>query len=249
MKNLKLIATALGFFALLIIGMSATTDAGDPASVSMEMEDYWKPDFRVSRIATPGGLCQGSASKIRVTVTNSGMAGYRQDIPVTLFVSQPGAAPKSYLGKVRRGFAGRDNRGQSVWFHNVQIQNLNQVTMRAVVNHDKTIQETSFQNNSKLQRARVGKVCGALSAPALAGKTLSVRVFDSPTSSPRTGLYVEMRKGSTVRNGNTGNNGTAQIQDVPKGRYNLIVKQGTAVLESRSYYMPTYNASLNIILN
>lgn len=247
MKKIKLFSSTLSLFLALIVFMSTTTEAGDPSSVSGLSTDYFAPDFRISQITTPGGLCKGYDSRVRVTVTNAGMAGYKQDIPVRLVVSQSGGVTKTYLGKVKGGFAGRDNYGQAVWFDHVQINNYKEVKLHATVNHDKSITETNYGNNDKIAKAKVANACGATAVKT--GKRLSVRVFDSPTSSPRKGLYVELRKGSIIRNGNTGNTGTVQINDVPVGSYNLIVKQGTAVLENRSYVMPAYNASLNIILD
>lgn len=248
MKAIKLISTVFSLFIAVIAFMSTTTEAGDPSYSSGSSEVYFAPDFRISRVATPGGLCKGGDSRVSVTVTNAGMAGYKQDVPVTLVVSQPGSKTKTYTSKVRNGFAGRDNYGQTVWFNDITIHNYKAVKLHATVNRDKSIQETNYGNNDKITTAKVGKACGNQPV-AQKGKKLSVRVFDSPTSSPRTGLYVEMRKGSIVRNGNTGNTGTAQIKDVPTGSYYLIVKQGTAVLENRTYVMPAYDASLNIVLD
>jgi hypothetical protein len=249
MKTINLFLIVFSFFTLLILCMSTTTEAGDPSFSSETMEEFFAPDFRISNIATPGGLCKGNESKVRVTVTNSAIAGYRHDIPVTLVVSEPGRKTQTYWGKIRNGFAGKDNKGQAVWFNNVLINDYKDVTLHAKVNEDKSIEETNYGNNDKKIKAKASHACGAPSATAQPGKRLSVRVLDSPNSSPRTGLQVELRKGSIVRNGNTGNTGTAQIDDVPSGSYSLIVKQGTAVIEDRTYVMPNYNASLNIILD
>jgi hypothetical protein len=247
MKTINLFSTVFGFLALSFLFMSNTHDADDPGGNSGSMEEFFAPDFRISQIATPGGLCKGYESKVRVTVTNSSTAGYSQDIPVTLVVSEPGRPNRSYYGKVHGGFAGQDNQGQAVWFNNVQINDYKQVTLHAKVNTDKSIQETNYGNNDKIIKAKAASACGA--QVALQGKTLSVRVYDTPSSPPRTGLSVELINSSLTLVGNTMNTGTATITDVPPGSYHLIAKQGTAVAESRTYVMPPYNASLNIVLD
>jgi hypothetical protein len=121
------------------------------------------------------------------------------------------------------------------------------VKLHAKVNLDKTIQESNYGNNDKIISAKVGQECGALAAQT--SKKLSIRVYDSPNTSPRPGLYVEVRNGSFIRVTNIGNTGTAQVEDVPSGSCNIIVNQGTAVLEDRTYVMPGYDASLNIVLD
>lgn len=247
MKTINGISSFFCLFFALILFTSTTTDSGDPNAISGAPVTYVSADFQISTVSTPGGLCKGYDSRIRVTVTNAGMAGYAQDIPVKLVVSQTGSQTRTYFSKVKGGFAGRDTYGKEVWFDKVRIDNYKNVRLHATVNYDKKITETNYGNNDKIADAKVGGACGA--PVAQKGKKLTVRVFDTPSSSPRTGLYVELRKGSLIKNGNTGNTGAAVIDNVPSGTYNLIVKQGTAVLENRNYVMPGYDTSLNIILD
>ncbi len=241
MKSIQLFLLSASLFGIFMIGMSFT-------SADHEMGEYFAADFRVSNIRTPGGMCYGkSENKVMVTVTNQGNSGYKQDIPVRLAVAQKGSKTKYYTGKVRRGFTGRDTRGQTVAFNNIYIKNGEQVTLTAEVNHDKSVSESAYGNNRRTIKVRPKGKCG--DAQAANGKTLSVRVYDNPGGSPRTGLGVEVRKSGFVKNGNTGNNGTAAITNVPVGSYTIRVNQGTSILETRTYVMPAYNATLNIVLD
>lgn len=243
MKTLRLFSVLAGLATIFLAGMSFTSST-DNALLGF---DYFAPDFRVSYVTASGGLCEGTQNKVRVTVTNNGNSGYKQDIPVRLAVSQKGSKTQYYIGKVRRGFSGRDSRGKAVWFHNIKIKNQEKVTLTAEVNYDKSVTETAYGNNRKSTTVKPKGKCGE--SVAQTGKTLSVKVFDTPSSPPRTGLYVEVRKGSFVKAGNTGNAGTAYLKPIPTGSYNVLVRQGTAVVEERTYIMPNYNASLNIVLD
>ena len=210
-----------------------------------------KPDLKVSAIATPGGLCAGEQGKVRVTVTNGSMAAVSQPIPVILFVSQPPNQPTSFVGNLPNGIGPNDNYGKPVWFNNVVVPSAGQVTLRAVVNPDQQVEESNYNNNSRIQNANV-KDCAA---PKPTGANLSVTVYKPGTWQAGqyqavSGANVQVTGGSFNGSGVTGANGKALIESVPKGSTNIQVsKPGCRATANRSYMMPTYNANVNIELD
>ena len=260
MNKLTLPSAILLLLAMFFLTTSATFHEVDSSEPTLELGEYFKPDFRISKIATPGGLCQGSKNKIRVTVTNSGR-GYKQPIPVTLFVSQQGNS-QSFVGYLQKGFSGRSNYGQPVWFHDIEIKEQQPVQIRAVVNWDKEIEETNIQNNDKRITARVTRACDAPRVRAAAN--LTVGAYNGPATSPSpvSGVNVRVFQGHCPTayptgcqgqiagaNANTGANGKVTLNNIPRGRVTVKLYQGQSYLHSQVYQMPTYNASLNIVMD
>ena len=73
-----------------------------------------KPDLKVSKITTVGGLCIGNKNKVRVTVINTQMAGVKKKIPVILYVSVSGHPSSSYVGYLNSGIGPNNNSGLPV---------------------------------------------------------------------------------------------------------------------------------------
>ena len=245
MKNILSIRGAhLAYYITFLVFVAA---ALTPGTIYAQA----KPDLKVSAIATPGGLCAGEPGKVRVTVTNGSMAAVSQPIPVILFVSQPPNQPTSFVGSLPNGIGPNDNYGKPVWFNNVVAPSAGAVTLRAVVNPDQQIEESNYNNNSRIQNANV-KDC---SAPKPQGATLSITVYKPGTWQAGqyqavSGANVQVACGSFNGSGVTGTNGKASIGSVPKGSCNIQVsKPGCPATVNRTYMMPTYNANVNIELD
>ncbi len=199
------------------------------------------PDLRVSAIATPGGLCQGNESKVRVTITNSQMAGVKAKIPVILYVSQQGQQPKSYVGYVS-GIGAKDNYGQPVWFNNVEISGTNSVTLKASVNPDQEIEESVYKNNTKVITAKPKNVaCGQ--APVAQGYPLTVYAQAQGQGGPISGAQITITKSTGQSfSGITGDDGKAVIANLPSGACNIkLVKQGYN--DATTYFVMTSYAT------
>ena len=210
------------------------------------------PDLKVSAIATPGGLCKGNESKVRVSITNSQMAGVKVKIPVILYVSQNGERPSSYVGYLESGIGPNANSGQPVWFNNVVIPATNKtVTLKAVVNPDHEIEESAPNNNTKVITAKVTKACGQAPQPAQ-GATLTVTAYVGPwNNSNYTGLpqaAVTIVKSGQTYTGTTGSNGKATFPNLPAGQCNItVVKQGYQN-GTKVFNMSTYNNNTNVAM-
>jgi hypothetical protein len=259
MKSLKLLTV---LFALSVIGfmtmsftfsdVTATFDAGLASGPLL-------PDLKVSAIATPGGLCKGNESKIRVSITNSQMAGVKVDIPVILFVSQNGYS-HSYVGKLKGGIGPNANSGQPVWFNNVVIDNTTPVTLKAVVNPDHEILESVANNNTKIVKVKVKGDCNQPTQQQAAN--MIVTVYKSGTWSGGQGQSISGATVTVKRNGQSYpssylGSGKYQVNGVPKGSCKIIVtKSGYYQVgpnnvpypNGQSYNMPTYEAKVNIAM-
>ncbi|NND35265.1 MAG: hypothetical protein HKN76_21940 [Saprospiraceae bacterium] len=255
MKTLKFLSFFFSLGALAMLAMSFTNQT----SFESQALTALRPDLKVSAIATPGGLCIGKDSKVRVSITNSQMVGVKVDIPVILFVSQNGYS-KSYVGKLKGGIGPNANSGQPVWFKNVEIKNNSKVTLKAVVNPDHEIFESVPNNNTKIIYARVKGNCGQAS-PAQAANMI-VTVYKDGTWSggqgqPISGATVTVTKNGQNYTGTSGNNGKATINSVPKGYckikvqkngYQQVGPNSQPYYNGQTYNMPTYEAKVNIAM-
>jgi hypothetical protein len=245
MKTLKLLSFIFGLAVVSLVTMSFRSAGTQSVSSAL------LPDLRVSAIATPGGLCQGNESKVRVSITNSQMIGVKQKIPVILYVSQQGEQPKSYVGYLEGGIGPNANSGQPVWFNNVAIPAVNKnVTLKAVVNPDQEIQESKYNNNTKIINAKVVKACGQ--APtAVAGASLEMTVYKDGTwqAGNYQGIHsaqVTVTKSGQTYTGTTNNNGKYTFPAIPKGMVSIKVEKQGYQTVTQSYNMPTYPAKKNI---
>ena len=253
MKTIRFIPITLLFASIFLIGMSFTD--GPVSKVNNENNlEALKPDLRISAIATPGGLCKGNDSKVRVTVTNSQMAGVKNKIPVILFVSQNGSKPSSYVAYLNKGIGPNANYGLPVWFKNVKIPNTGTVTLKAKVNPDLDIQESNYNNNQKITKVKVGKVCGQAPAPATGGK-LTVTAYEDGqwnygnyTAIPQATVTIK-KSNQTIATGTTGSNGKYTFNTIPKGYIKIEVAKSGCPSASRNYNMPTYHAKVNMALD
>ena len=265
MKTFKLLTVLLGLSAMAFMTMSFTSIDILTSNESDLLEAAILPDLRVSAISTPGGLCKGNKSKVRVSITNSQMAGVKVDIPVILFISQNGYS-HSYVGKLKRGIGPRANSGQPVWFNDVVIDNTSQVTIKAVVNPDHEIHESVWNNNTKVVKVKVKGDCNQPTTQQAA--KMIVTVYKSGTWSggqgqPISGATVTVTKNGQNYSGTSGNNGKATINGVPKGSCKIRVirsgyyqvgppsnqyPDGVPYPNGQSYNMPTYEAKVNIAM-
>lgn len=240
MKTLKFFSSVLTLFIFLF-----TTSVGH-AGTGYAI----KPDLRVSQISTPGGLKKGSCSKIRVTITNPGMAPAKGTIPVILYVSQSGYPPKSYVGYLQGGLGPNSNYGKSVWFNNVEIASTGTVTLKAFVNPDHQIQESVYNNNTKIIKAKVSQYCGGSSTP-VQGAKLEVTVYEEGTwqygsYSAIQGAKITVTKNGQTYTGYSGNNGKYVFSSIPKGMVQIKVQKYGYQTVIQNYNMPTYYAKKNI---
>ncbi len=246
MKTLKILSF---FFAVVLVSLATmsftVTETNTESSLAL------LPDLRVSAIATPGGLCKGNENKVRVSITNSQMIGVKEKIPVILFVSQEGSQPSSYVGYLEKGIGPNANSGQPVWFNNVVVPDINKsVTLKAVVNPDQEIQESRYNNNTKIINARVTKICGQ-AAPVAAGANLEMTIYKEGTWSGGnyqgiSGALVTVTKSGQNYTGTTNNNGKYTFPSIAKGSVSIKVEKQGYQTVTQSYMMPTYNAKKNI---
>ncbi len=247
MKTLKLFSIFLSLVLISLAAMSFTST--DSVSLDHTGSNALLPDLKVSQIATPGGLCKGNLSKVRVSITNSQMIGVKEKIPVILFVSQQGSPPSSYVGYLEKGIGPNANSGQPVWFNNVVIPETGTVTLRAVVNPDQEIQESRYNNNTKIIQARVSRVCGEATQPAQ-GATLTVTAYTGDwnygnyTGVP--GATVTVVKSGQTYTGTTGSNGKATIPNLPTGMCNITVTKPGYENGTKSFMMSSYPNNTNI---
>jgi hypothetical protein len=211
------------------------------------------PDLKVSAIATPGGLCKGNESKVRVSITNSQMAGVKVNVPVILFVSQSGEKPSSYVAYLEGGIGPNANSGQPVWFNNVVIPATNKtVTLKAVVNPDHEIEESVPNNNTKIITAKVTKACG-VTAPVAQGAKLEMTIYQGAWNySNYQGVseaLITVTKNGQNYTGTTGNNGKYTFPSIPKGMVSIKVEKQGYQTVTQNYNMPTYTAKKNIQLS
>jgi hypothetical protein len=221
------------------------------ALATAPIEAQAKPDLRISRISTPGGLCAGSDGKVQVNVNNSSqLAPARGTVVVKLTISQPPAQPTAHIAEIQNGVG--PNGNQAAWFHNVPIPATGTVTLHAVVNPDQAIEESNYGNNDKLQTANVTTVCGAPPPPP-PGYTMTVTAYRAGTWQAGqyqaiAGADVSVTCGTFSANGQTGSNGKVAIAGVPKSPPNCAItvsKTGCTTNTLSSYKMPAYNASVN----
>ncbi|MCB0687540.1 MAG: carboxypeptidase regulatory-like domain-containing protein [Saprospiraceae bacterium] len=249
MKTFKLLCSFFGFFLFAMVIASFRY----PSPTEMTA---LKPDLRVSAIVTPGGLCPRPNNKVRVNITNSQMAAVKEKIPVTLFVSPQQGQPSSYVAYLEKGIGPKNNYGQPVWFDNVKLDYGGRITLRAVVNIDKEIEETSYNNNDKLVKVNAKDNCGGGNATTnTEGAKLEVTAYVDGTWSGGNYQGVNGAMVKVIKNGQsynpdeTSNNGKYIFNSVPKGMCKIrIQKQGYQTVE-QSYNMPTYTAKKNIGLS
>lgn len=247
MKTLKFIYSVFGLLALALFAMSFTTP-----HLSSKGSDIILPDLRVSNISTPGGLCKGTESKIRVTITNSSMGAAKGTIPVILYVSQSGQTPKSYVGYLQGGLGPNSNYGKTVWFKNVVIGNTGQVTLKALVNPDFDIQESVYNNNTKIIRANVSKVCGQTTQPAQ-GATLTVTAYvdgqwNYSNYTPVSSASVTIVKSGQTYTATTASNGKATFPNLPTGTCNITVTKPGYQTGTKVFNMSSYNNNTNVAM-
>lgn len=249
MKTLKLFSI---FLSLVLISMAAMSfTSTDSVDVNNAGTHALLPDLKISQIATPGGLCQGNLSKVRVSITNSQMIGVKVKIPVILFVSQQGSQPKSYVGYLQGGIGPNSNYGQPVWFNNVVIPETGKtVTLKAVVNPDQEIQESVYNNNTKIIQARVSKVCGQTTP--VQGATLTVTAYTGDWNFGNytgvSGAVVTVVKSGQTYTGTTGSNGKATIPNLPTGMCNITVTKQGYQNGTKSFMMSSYPNNTNIAM-
>lgn len=159
MKILKLLTVLLGLTALAFMTMSFTSDNVFSSRKNTLLDVAILPDLKVSAISTPGGLCMGNKSTVRVSIINSQMAKVKVDIPVILLIYQDGGHRTPYVGKLKGGIGPNAISGQPVWFKNVVIDGKYPVTIKAIVNPDHEIFESVANNNDKIITARVKGNC------------------------------------------------------------------------------------------
>jgi hypothetical protein len=245
MKTLKILSFFFVVALVSLVTMSFTvTETNSESSLAL------LPDLKVSAIATPGGLCKGNQNKVRVSITNSQMIGVSVNIPVILFVSQQGSQPSSYVGVLEGGIGPNANSGQPVWFSNVVIPDINRaVTLKAVVNPDQEVQESRYNNNTKIITAKVAKICGQTTP--VAGASLEMTIYKEGTWSGGNyqglpGAVVTVTKSGQNYTGTTGNNGKYTFPSIPKGSVSIKVEKQGYTTVTQSYMMPTYTAKKNI---
>lgn len=258
MKIFKFLSVLLSLSAMAFMTMSFTSVDVLSSSNSTLLDAAILPDLKVSAISTPGGLCVGNKSKVRVSITNSQMAGVKVDIPVILFISQNGYS-KSYVGKLK-GIGPKSNYGQPVWFNNVVIDNNSTVTIKAVVNPDHDVFESVANNNTKIIKAKVKGNCNQPAAQQAANMIVTVYkagTWSGGQGQPISGANVTVTKNGQNYSGTSGNNGKVTINGVPKGSCKIkVTKSGYAQVgpnnvsypNGQSYNMPTYEAKVNIAM-
>jgi hypothetical protein len=233
--------------ALALFVAFAATALGAPAA-----EAQAKPDLRVSRISTPGGLCVGNDGKVQVNIQNSSQqAPVKETVPVKLTISQPPAPPTAHLAYIENGIG--PNGNQAAWFHNVPIAATGSVTLHAHVNPDLQIEESNYRNNDRRQTVTVTSVCGAPPPPP-AGATLTVSVYQTGTWSGGQGQWIPGANVSvscgTVfsANGQTGSNGKVSFPGTPKSppTCTISVSKPGCTSNSLGFGMPSYNTNRNV---
>ena len=261
MKTLKHLTVLFGLCAITLLTMSFTPCDIQTAFDNELSMGALRPDLKVSAIATPGGLCKGNKSKVRVSITNSQMVGVKVDIPVILFISQNGYS-KSYVGKLKGGIGPNTNTGQPVWFNDVVIDNTSKVTLKAVVNPDHEIFESVPNNNTKVIYAKVKGDCGQATTTQTALLTVTVRKFvTSGQGQTLAGALVTVKRNgqSNSYTGTSDSNGKVTFNTVPNGMCNVKVTKdgyqhcapygaGSPYLNGQSYNKPPYTANLNITM-
>ncbi len=246
MKTFKLFTFLIALFSISLGNMSFSADQKTEEMALL-------PDLRVSKIATPGGLCKGNESSVRVTITNPSMAAAKGTISVILYVSQKGGKPSSYVGTISGGLGPNSNYGKPVWFKNVTIPATGEVTLKALVNPDQQIHESVYNNNTKIQKAKVTKQCGQ-SGPVAQGAELQVTTFvegewNYSNYTPVPSVTVRVKKnGQTIAQGVTNHQGKYTFNSIPKGMCQIQVQKNGYTTETHSYNMPTYNAKKNIAM-
>ena len=211
-----------------------------------------KPDLTVSSISTPGGLCAGEPGKVRVTVTNGSMAGVIKPIPVKLVVSQSPFPNVFFEGFLSNGIGPNDNSGQPVWFNDVLVPSPGTATLKAQVNPDQQVEESNYNNNSRIQTITV-KDCNKKQPK---GANLTVTVYKPGPWQPRkyeaiTAAKVEVECGPLFKSsGETGSDGKVLIESVPQGPCTIRVSRKNCLFPNvMSYIMPSYNANVNMDLD
>lgn len=243
---MKLALKMLGFLGVVLcFAFASPNDA--PLAI--------KPDLKVSKISTPGGLCIGTQNKVMVTITNSQMAGVNKKIPVILYVSIPGKKPSSYVEYLNNGIGPNDNSGKPVWFNNVDMPGQGTATIKAVVNPDQTIEESVYNNNTKVQNFTVpNQTCGGnnnQNTPPQ-GKNLTVTVFKHGTWSNgnyqgiQSANVLVKKNNQTIGSGSTGSNGKVTINNIPVGMCTIVVIKSGCTQVNQNYNMPSYNTNVNI---
>ena len=209
MKQFAVTATMATLLAATVLSTSALAAA--------------KPDLKVSAIATPGGIC--SQNKVRVTVVNSQQAGVSDPIPVILTVSQPPNQPTAHVGTLENGIGPNANSGLPVWFHNIPVQaNGGPVTLRAHVNPDLEVEESVYNNNTKVVTVNCAP---QISTSLLAYWKVNLRDY---LKRPLSGVLVSVA-GQQVR---TDKSGAAVFKGIKPGMQKMrIARKGCKTINSR----------------
>lgn len=216
-----------------------------------------KPDLKVSKITTVGGICIGNKNKVRVTVVNTQMAAVKKKIPVILYVSVSGQPSSSYVGYLNSGIGPNNTSGLPVWFNNVNIPGSGTVTFKAIVNPDQDITESVYNNNTKIYRRRgATRSCtGSTTPPSGAKLTVNVIVPGSWQGTSGTGIpgaIVLIKKYSnnqTIASKTTNSYGKAVFNSIPSGMVKItITKPGCTTIQT-GYNMPSYTAIKNMEFN
>lgn len=216
-----------------------------------------KPDLKVSKITTVGGLCIGKTNKVRVTVVNSQMVGVKKKIPVILYVSVSGQSSSSYVGYLNSGIGPNNNSGLPVWFKEVNIPGSGTVTLKAIVNPDQEVVESVYNNNTKIVRARgATRSCSGTATPAAGAKlTVNVIVPGSWQGTSGTGisgaivLVKKYNNSQTIASATTNAYGRVVFSSIPKGMVKVVITKPGCTTISTGYNMPSYNAIKNLELN
>lgn len=240
MKTLNFFSSVLTLF-FLVLTSTLSTASPDHAIL---------PDLRVSQISTPGGLKKGTCNKIRVTITNPSMGAAKGTIPVILYVSQQGQQPKSFVAYLQGGLGPNSNYGKTVWFQDVPIASTGTVTLKAFVNPDYQIQETVYNNNTKIVSAKVTQICGQTS-PAPQGATLTITAFKEGqwnygNYTPVAGAKVKIVKNGQTLIKYTGSNGKASFPGIPTGMLSITVTKTGYQTETRQFMMSSYDNNVNM---
>ncbi len=193
------------------------------ASQSASAQFGQKPDLRVARIDTPGGLCVGNKSKIRATINNSQNIGVRQAFKVLLNIQFPNGGQGAYEATIS-GIG--PNGNQAAWFQNVSLPSAGYYAMKVFVDPKNNIAETVESNNDRGQGFNVTKFCDA--PTPVQTYTLTVKVHESGTWSGGQGQWIQ---GVTVlledlasphqfssRTATTNSQGVATFNNVPPSK-------------------------------
>jgi hypothetical protein len=249
--------SALGLLALFALGLVLPAEAG--------AQSRPKPDFRVTAINTPGGLCKGTDNKVQATIQNSSqLAGYNGPIPVWLSVKQLPTGSSSIYEASISGIG--PNGSQPAWFHNVNLPANGNFELKVTADPGNNILEATEANNTLTVIRSVTKTCGQVT-PAPATYALTIRVFEHGTWSGGQGQWITGASVTLTKkydssygplSGTTNSQGQVTF-NVPSGAlYEFSVnKSGCGQVASSpsqagstgTYQMSTYAATRYLALN